>query len=105
MKDQDAHWVYCRCRWVESTILCEDDDNNNSKIAVLTFPSGGLRSDSIFEANGVEIEITACYGAGMECEHFADDKTIRSYTRVSYVRVDPARLALVVWLLDSLRDA
>ena len=97
MKDQDAHWVYCRCRWVESTILCEDDDNNNnSKIAVLTFPSGGLRSDSIFEANGVEIEITACYGAGMECEHFADDKTIRSYTRVSYVRVDPARLALVV---------
>ena len=35
MKNQDGHWVYCWwCRWVERTVWCEDDSNNNIVTAV-----------------------------------------------------------------------
>ena len=28
MKNQEGHWGYCCCRWVERTVQCEDNNNN-----------------------------------------------------------------------------
>ena len=38
MKNQEGHWGYCWCRWVEGTVECEDNDNKNNKNMINTLP-------------------------------------------------------------------
>ena len=30
MKNQEGHWGYRWCRWIETTVSCEDNNNNNN---------------------------------------------------------------------------
>ena len=39
MKNQQGHWGYCWCRWVERTVWCEDNSTkNNQAISHENFP-------------------------------------------------------------------